>query len=276
MATAQAAIGLDLGGTKLRGARVRDGVIEARAAVELGGQTSPEAVADLVAGVVATLGDGPIGMGIAAMLRGDTGMVANSPNLGWRDVPFASLVEARVGRPVLLENDLSAITWGEYRFGAGRGARSIACVFVGTGVGGGAVIEGHLHRGANNNALEIGHVKIAPPDRNCGCGKRGCLETYVGGAHLGRHPGTEALTAAGTLLGRALADLCTVLNPERLVMGGSVWRGEPLLRHRTLEALREAINPPALEALTVVDDELGDDAGVLGAAERGLFMFMKR
>ena len=262
-----ATIGMDLGGTRLRAARVRDGTIEARAAVDLEGETDPEALAERIAHVARSLGDGPVGIGIAAMLRGETGTVANLPNLGWRDVPFGRLVEERLGRVVRLENDLSVIAWGEYRFGAGRGARSIACVFLGTGVGGGAVLDGRLYRGANNNALEIGHVKIAPPDRTCGCGKQGCLETYVGGVHLGRHPDADALRTAGTLLGRALADLCTVLNPDRLVLGGSVWRGEADLRTRTLEVLHEGVNPPAREALTVVDGELGDDAGVLGAAD---------
>lgn len=260
-------IGMDLGGTRLRAARVCEGVIESRVAVDLHGETGPDAVADRVAGVARSLGDGPVGIGIAAMLRGDTGVVANSPNLGWRDVGFGALVEARLGRPVRLDNDLSAIAWGEFRFGAGRGAQSIACVFLGTGVGGGAVLDGRLYRGANNNALEIGHVKIAPPDRTCGCGQRGCLETYVGGAHLGRHPDAATLHTAGTLLGRALGDLCTLLNPDRLVMGGSVWRGEADLRARALEVLHETINPPAREALLIVGDELGDDAGVLGAAD---------
>jgi glucokinase len=264
------AIGIDLGGSKLRAARVRDGVIEGRVAVELGGRTAPEHVADRAAEAIASLGDGPACVGVAGMLRGDTGVVANSPNLGWRDVPFAKLLMDRVGRSVRLENDLTAIAWGEYRFGAGRGARSIACVFVGTGVGGGAVLDGRLYRGAGNSSLEIGHVKIAPADRICGCGKTGCLETYVGGAHLGRHPEAEAVRTAGTLLGRALADLCTVLNPDRLVMGGSVWHGEADLRAHALAVLRETINPPALEALAVVDDQLGDDAGVLGAADLAL------
>jgi glucokinase len=260
-------IGMDVGGTRLRAARVRDGVIEARLAVDLYGDSDPLAVAERVTEAARSLGDAPVGIGIAAMLRGDTGVVANSPNLGWRDVPFGKLVEQRLGRPVRIENDLSAITWGEYRFGAGRGARSIACVFLGTGVGGGAVLDGRLYRGANNNALEIGHIKVAPPDRTCGCGRRGCLESYVGGVHLGRHPDSAAIETAATLLGRALADLCTLLNPDRLVLGGSVWHGEAHLRTRTLDVLHEAVNPPAREALLVVNDELGDNAGVLGAAD---------
>jgi glucokinase len=177
------------------------------------------------------------------------------------------MLEDRLGRDVLLENDLSAICWGECRFGAGRGARNVVCVFVGTGVGGGAVLDGKLYRGAGNTALEIGHVKIAPPDRRCGCGARGCLETYAGGARLGRRPSAGALRTAGTLLGRALGDSCTLFNPDRLILGGSVWHGEPALRRRTLAVLRKAINPPALAALSVTDDRLGDDAGVLGAAD---------
>jgi glucokinase len=261
------AIGIDLGGTKLRAARVAGGRVEARVVQELGGPEEPAVVARRVAEVARGLGKGPVGIGVAAMLRGNSGVVANAPNLGWREVPFRSLVEHSLKRRVVLENDLSAITWGEFRFGAGRGARSVACVFVGTGVGGGAVLDGRLYRGSSNTALEIGHVKIAPPDRRCGCGARGCLETYVGGTHLGRRPTRAAVRVAGTLLGRALADLCTLFNPERLILGGSVWHGEAALRRRTRAVLARAINPPALAGLRLVDDRLGDDAGVLGAAD---------
>jgi len=259
-------IGLDLGGTRLRAARVRDGNIEERVSVTVD-DPAPEAVARQVMEVATSLGDGPVGIGVAGMLRGETGIVANAPNLGWRDVPFADLVAHWLKRPVRLENDLTAIAWGEYRFGAGRGARNIACVFVGTGLGGGAVLDGNPYRGSTNTSMEIGHVKIAPPDRTCGCGKKGCVESYVGGVFLGRHPSAEAIDTAGMLLGRVLANMCTLLNPDRLIMGGSVWKGEAGLRARALAELRETINPPALEPLRVVDDELGDDAGVLGAAD---------
>lgn len=164
----QHAIGLDLGGTNLRAAVVEVSgttgrlIKQQRAAV--GVQRDPKTVAQMLARLVRELDPGgtlPVGVGVAGMLRGTSGIVANAPNLGWRDAPFAQLAGAELGRPVWLENDLSAICWGEYRFGAARGMHNILCVFVGTGIGAGAVLEDRLFRGATNAAMEIGHVKVA-------------------------------------------------------------------------------------------------------------------
>jgi glucokinase len=243
-----------------------------------------------------------VGVGFAGMLRGWTGVVVNSPNFGWREVNFRGLLRDRLGPAVELYNDLNAITFGETRFGAARGVRDVVCVYVGTGVGGGLVTDGRLYTGATHLAGEIGHSKVVLGGRLCGCGQHGCLEAYTSGRNLAARAHEElrgrdslAVQLAGgieqvhagfldeaarrgdayatalwdevsCLLGMALANAVSILNPARLVMGGGVWHGAPELKRRTLEVLLAAVNAPALEGFQVVDTTLGDSAGVLGAA----------
>lgn len=310
------AIGVDLGGTNLRAARVDiDGhswqIVEQRR-MEIGEDRSPERICDLVIRLCDKLSAGdplPVGIGVAAMLDGTDGVLANAPNLGWRDVPFGSMVTAQLGRRVWVENDLSAITWGESRFGAARGFEHVICVFVGTGVGGGAVVDGRLLRGANNVTMEVGHIKVVLDEgRVCGCGQRGCLEAYVGGRsleQLGRslpgkayssrqfhelginrdelHSGhvdrmardgeanaRAVIERAGRLLGQALANLVIVFNPECLLLGGTVLAGCPHLSKICHKTLDQSLTEPAQGVLEVRQASLGDDAGVLGAADLGL------
>jgi glucokinase len=308
------AIGVDLGGTNLRAALVDpgSGAILAEERADIGTDRSPERVADLLERTVKHVtgrADRPIvgiGIGIAAMLRGSTGVVVNAPNLAWYGVDFRALARARLGPHLDLYNDLNAIAWGEHRFGAGKGARSLLCVYLGTGVGGGIVVEERLYAGAGHVAGEIGHVKVVlgPDARRCGCGQRGCIEAYAGGGNLSRriheelsagastlalslaggdpravHPGhlDEAAAAGdpyatrlwaeiGPLIGLVLANAVTLLNPDRLILGGGLWQGAPRLRAIAEETLRAAVNGPARENLTIVETTLGDVAGMLGAA----------
>jgi len=307
MATRRA-IGIDLGGTNLRGAQVEiDGqsarIVEQHR-YEVGDERNPAAVAKALASLVDELipdARVPVGIGLAGMLRGTGGMVANAPNLGWREVPFGTLVASELGRPVWLENDLSAICWGEYRFGAARGFRHVVCVFVGTGVGGGAVINGRPDRGAGNVSLEIGHVKIEHTDGRRGdCGQRGCLEAYAGGrplaeqarelasprllalvdgdrerlhgghldqaARAGCAESCDVIERAGRELGRVLADVTTLLNPDCVLLGGTVWEGCPRLAEVCKQEFEACVTPAARPWMQLIEATLGDDAGVLGAA----------
>lgn len=302
------AVGIDLGGTNVRAALVdvETGQVQNETRSRLTAKEPREIVRllfDLVRSVDPERAATGIGIGIAAMLRDRGGFVLNAPNLGWRDVDFGAMVAAELrAAAVVVVNDLAAITWGEAKYGAARGARSLACVFIGTGIGSGLVIDGQLVHGHGNVAGEIGHTKVALNGRPCGCGERGCLEAYVSGRHLGERaqqelraepflsPNLAALgdelvasmldeaarhgdeyadvlwrEAAG-YLGMTLANLCTLLNPERLVLGGSVWLNCKELRRRTLEVAERLINPPARRGLQLVDSQLGDSAGILGAA----------
>jgi glucokinase len=222
-------VGVDLGGTNVRLALYRDllAARAERAAHPQAAAAPPEAVLThreqvgderaaaqvavrLAEGIERLLADAgvadqrvPVGVGIAAMLRGFAGDVANAPNLQWRDVPFGRMLGDALGprRPVGLYNDVNAITYGEHAFGAGIGATDVLAVFMGTGIGGGLVTEGNMVEGASNCAGEIGHVKVdlRPDAPLCGCGGRGCLEAFAGGRNLQERLRDQA--AAGQLPG---------------------------------------------------------------------------
>ncbi len=203
-------------------------------------------------------------------------------------------------------NDVNAVTWGEAVAGAARGCRDVLAVYVGTGIGGGVIAGGRLVDGASSCAGEIGHVKVRWDDAAapCNCGGRGCVEAYVGGSYLDRRirdelgrprartsaarlaGGVEHVTALhvdqaaadgdewalalwselAPMLAVSLANALAVLNSERLVLGGGLLSRTPTLVSMTDIALRIVAPPPILEPLTVAMAELGDDAGVVGAA----------
>ncbi|HSN26781.1 MAG TPA: ROK family protein [Kofleriaceae bacterium] len=289
------AVGIDLGGSTLRAALVD----ESHAIVErhrelLGEPRDPQTIVENVARVVEGLADrGPVGIGIAAMLSDREGTVANSPHLRWRDVPFGRLLAARLGEryPLVVTNDVNAIIWGELVAGAARGCRDVLGVYVGTGIGGGVVANGALVEGVTNAAGEIGHTKVRW-DRDaapCQCGQRGCIEAYAGGSYLlariARETGTagtpadvDRLAAAGDpwalalwhelapLLSITLGNAVALLNPERLVLGGGVLSRTPTLVAMVRAHMAETTNGPSWGPLSVVLAELGDDAGLVGAA----------
>lgn len=203
-------------------------------------------------------------------------------------------------------NDVNAVTWGEAVAGAARGCRDVLAVYVGTGIGGGVIAGGRLLEGASSCAGEIGHVKVRWDDAAapCNCGGRGCVEAYVGGVYLdarirrelsGKRARSAAVRLAGgaehvtaghvdqaaaegdewalelwselaPLLAVSLGNALAVLNSERLVLGGGVLSRTPTLVSMTDIALRIVTTRPALEPLTVAMAELGDDAGLVGAA----------
>ena len=127
-----------------------------------------------------------------------------APNLAWRDLDLRTELESRIGLPVVVENDANAAAWGEFRYGAGEDVDDLLLVTVGTGVGGGVVLDGRLHRGAFGVGGEIGHMRVVPDGILCGCGNRGCLESYASGTALVRE--ARAAAAAGSLLARTLLD----------------------------------------------------------------------
>lgn len=269
------AIGVDVGGTKIAGAVVApDGSIVERERVD----TPAERTEDIVAAsaeVIATLlgrvgGDvAGIGLAVAALLDPRAGHVWYAPNLPWRDLDLGSLVAERVGQPVLLENDANAATWGEYRYGAGEHEDDMVLLTVGTGVGGGCVVDDHLLHGAHGIAGELGHITLDPNGPVCGCGNRGCLEALAAGTALlrdarelvaspsplgaalrercggdparlegtdvtdlaqqGDQGAVELLEVLGTHLGHGIASICAVLDPRVVVVGGGVGAAGDLL-----------------------------------------------
>ncbi len=245
-----------------------------------------------------------IGVACAGQIDPETGTVVMAPNLGWRNVPLAATLAASFGVPITVENDVRAAAWGEYRFGIHRSAHSLLAVFVGTGVGSGAVLQGRLWTGAGNGAGEVGHTQVVLDGPACPCGGRGCLEIYASGsglrrraqaalasgtksalAELGdRDPGTIDATAiaaaanSGDELARALwadarryltlglANYVTLLNPAVLVLGGGVIEALPELFDDVAGGVLMATTVLARESLRIERARLGQWAGVLGAA----------
>jgi glucokinase len=267
------AIGVDVGGTKLA-AGVVDPAGRILAAARRPTPTdAPAEVAHTVAALVAELRARypveVVGIGAAGWIDRERSRVLFAPNLAWRDEPLRDDVSARVGLPVVVENDATAMAWAEYRFGAGQGQRELVCVTVGTGIGSGIVLDGRLHRGGFGIGAEMGHMQIVAGGHLCGCGNRGCWEQYASGRALVRAAremawaspaGTRHLldlaggdvdaltgpdiTAAaragdpaaikcfeevGYWLGQGLASLAAILDPSRFVIGGGVSEAGDLL-----------------------------------------------
>ena len=183
-------LGIDLGGTFARAAVVdAGGNLIAAAKVPLV-ERSPagvvETIAQAVSDAVKSAGVplGACGVAAAGQIHKDSGVLSVAPNLGWRNVPLGALLTDRLGQPVRVVNDLAAAAWGELHAGAGRGAQDMLVVFVGSGVGSAIIAGGHLVDGGGGVAGELGHIKVVPGGRRCGCGELGCLEAYVGGHNL--------------------------------------------------------------------------------------------
>lgn len=302
-------VAADFGGTHLRAALVDEAgqvlLRDERPTPAAG--TADEVVAGIVAllaGLAQQADERPAAVCIATagLVDGDAGRVIIAPNIpGFRNLSLTEPVGAALGLPAFIENDASAAALGEFRFGAGRGLRHLLHATLGTGIGGGIVIDGRLYRGAKGLAGEIGHMVIDPSGPRCNCGSRGCLEALVSGvafAHrarqlvakrkaprlaeltAGREPtGHDLFVAAqageaaaeaeirngGHLLGLALGSLVNVLNPDAVTLsGGLLGMGEMLLGPMREAFYSLAYGPASGTKLLL--SELGDDAGLLGAA----------
>jgi glucokinase len=287
------AAGLDLGGTNVKVCLLDYGeaprVVERRSA-ETHAERGPEAVMDVLAGLaadaIAAAGAvQAVGLGAPGPLDLERGRSLWMPNLpGWNNVPIVAEMEARLGRRVALINDSRALTLAELELGAGRGCRDLVCFALGTGVGGGVVVNGQLLLGLNGTAGELGHQTIDPEGRRCGCGNRGCLEQEASGPAIARAGGRataeavleaarsgdeRALAAferAGAKLGIAIANAVLTVGPDRVVVGGGVAAaGELLLRPAREELVRRDRVQP-VERVEVVAATLGSYAGAIGAA----------
>lgn len=307
-------IGVDIGGTKiLAGIVTDDGQVLATARRPTPRHDAND-VLDLVSEVVNELVEGStaalegVGLGVAGLVDAGRSRVYFAPNLRWSQVPVRQLLEAATGLPVVVENDGNVAAWGEYRFGTGRGSSAMTLVTVGTGVGGGIIVDGALFRGSHGAAGEIGHINAVPDGRPCGCGRHGCLEQYASGnalvrearalaaerrreagallalgdgtpegvqgvhvtqaAKAGDPVATEAFTIVGTWLGRGLADLAAVLDPELFVIGGGVSDAGDLLLASARQTLADKLigqqNRPIPQVKAA---QLGNNAGLVGAAD---------
>jgi glucokinase len=247
-------IGVDIGGTKIAGAVVSaTGEILACARRDTPAH-DPDQIAHDVAALVTDLGRGrddvrAVGVACAGFVDRTGSTVLFAPNLAWRDEPMKMRLEALLDLPVVIENDANAAAWGEFRYGAATEADDMLLVTVGTGIGGGVVIDSQLLRGAYGIAGELGHMRVVPDGIRCGCGNRGCWEVYASGNALVRE--ARELVGSRALNGVALSDACGG-DPSRL-MG----------HHVTTVA--QAGDPAAAELLADLGRWLGEGAASMAA-----------
>jgi glucokinase len=300
-------IGVDLGGTNLRTA-----ILSAEGAVLDRCKTSTQAsegwrkVVDRLVRAIEReranalkrgLTVSAVGVGAPGVIDAETGVVVKSPNFpDWNKLPLRKLLEEALSLPVVIENDANAAALGEQWRGAGTNIKSMILLTLGTGVGGGIVLDNRIWHGADGMAGEIGHMTLIPEGRHCSCGNQGCLEMYAsargivlsyqealqaaGASSTGSFTAAEVYDAAragnrsaiavmrdmGTMLGIGLANLINIFNPERIVIGGGVMDGWPLFIEATREeVVRRAFEVPARRT-EIVQSVLGDDAGIVGAA----------
>ena len=306
---AEAVIAADIGGTNLRAALVTaDGQVTHRHQAPTPKSATSESIVREIVGLLRAVAENaegvPVGacLAVPGLINGDAGTVVIAPNVpGFRNLNLTTPVTESLGISCFIENDASAAGLGEFRFGAGRGARNLLHATLGTGIGGGIVIEGRLYRGSKGLAGEIGHMVIDPSGPVCNCGSRGCLEAMVSGVafagrakrliSLDRSPflkervGTRDPSAAdlfaaaqsgcqhsaaeiqhgGHLLGLALGGLTNVLNPDAITLsGGLLAMGEMFLEPMRKAMFSIAYGPASGTIVRL--STLGDDAGLLGAA----------
>src|SRR2546426_4047780 len=281
--------GIDLGGTQVRVALARsDGHLVASIKTKAAMLATPEAMVDGAGGgidrhrgrekvrSITIAAPGPIDI--------KRGVLVNPPNLPWQNVPLVAMMGPATGAKVQLANDADMAGLGEFHHGAGRGSRNMVYITWSTGVGGGLIIDGKLHRGAHGTAGEIGHMIIDPNGPLDNCGQRGCLEAFISGTALARetvHTAAELFAAAAAgdpqarldveqaarYMGIALISLTNAPDPEIFVMGRGVSRSSPVVQ---LPMLETPPSPPFIKPARrprLRRARLGDRAGQVGAVE---------
>lgn len=307
-------LGIDIGGTKLAvGVVAPDGRRLAKERAPTSAREGPEAVirrlVELCRKVVADagleLGElAAAGVGCGGPLDPRAGIILEPPNLpGWVGIPLVEILRDALSLQVHLDNDANAAALGEYRFGAGRGARNMVYLTLSTGVGAGVILDGRLYQGENGNAAELGHTSVYYQGRPCPCGSRGCLEAYASGTNIAARAkeaiasgaqsqmsalagGIEKVTSETVveavrrgdalaiqiwdetmqILGAGIANAINAFNPSKVVLGGGLTgAGDVLFGPVRRIALGRAMRTLARVA-SVVPAELGPDVGVVGAA----------
>lgn len=302
------AIGIDLGGTYIKyglvdetGKILKKGMLPTK-----GEEKSREIVINQMALAIKDVWSEEIeGIGIGTPgIVDNNGAVFESPNLpDWHNFNLREIFEKMFNKRVVVENDANSIAWGEFLFGAGKGTRTIVCLTLGTGLGGGVVINGKLLRGAIYSAAELGHMVVDYKGRRCGCGSIGCIEAYVGRDYIvksairkikkgeksiltemvkdlseitpkmiseayqkGDKLAEEVWIEMATALGAFLAGIVNMLNPDRIILAGGIAQAGEIL----FSTVRKTINERAMHALSktveIVPAGLGNDAGIISGA----------
>jgi glucokinase len=302
-------IGLDVGGTFLKGAAVdAAGEVGARLHEPVARDGARDLLGQLADAVRRLEGDRPavgVGIGLPGIVERDTGRLRAAPNVPALDgLLVGEEVARRTGRPCVIENDANAAALAEAWRGAGRGGRYVLVVTVGTGIGGGLVFNGRVWRGHSGYAGEIGHVQAQPEGEPCGCGSRGCVETVAGiggwvrrararsesrpsilrgrefdpevivaAAREGDAVALEVVDEAAAALGVGIAAALQLFNLDRVVIGGGIAAAGAFLLDRVAAQTQARVFPHVFADCTFAAATLGNEAGVVGAARVAMLAF---
>jgi glucokinase len=302
--------GIDIGGTNIKLVVMSPaGRVVSRTSIPSDVSQGPRDAFSRISSILPTLtgGKGAIvcaGVACAGLVERETGRLHSSPNLlAWEDAPLSRIAREHLGVYTIIDNDANAAAYGEYFRGCGRGRGTLICLTLGTGVGGGIVVEGRLLRGSKNYAGEIGHSTICETGPRCHCGNRGCLEAYVGSYALlrdtrarlrgrrsrylsrwieegrpltpkliadaaakGDRAACEVFGEAGAHLGTAMANLINIFNPDVIAVAGGVARGFHLMKPRMEAEVRARAFPESRRAARISRAVLGVNAAGIGAA----------
>ena len=307
MSTATA-IGVDFGGTSVKLAVVRDGVIVERGNIIPTRQDgdSTALIGSIVDEINRLKGRYPdveaVGFGLPGIINAAEGMVLNLTNVkGWRNIPLRSIVSRDTALLTNLENDAKAMAYAEWKHGAGEGDPNVVCVTLGTGIGGGLILNGRLYRGSTMVAGGIGQMSIDYRGNDFVYGNKGALESYVGIWHISQRAkeiyaaaakslsneqaepeklseaadagdplALELWSEIGLKLGVGLSNVIWLLNPNRIVLGGGVAKAGERLFSKIINTIRERTEKTFWEKLQIVPATLGNDAGIIGAATLAL------
>lgn len=309
-------VGVDMGGTKILASviNVAGGIMSQSKTATRADKSASEVIDRIVRCIRKTIGLAgletsqirAIGIGAPGPLDPETGVVIFAPNLGWSNVPLKSELEARTGISTFVDNDVNLCALGESAFGVGQGVKSVVGIFVGTGIGGGIILDGKLFHGASKTAGEVGHIIVKSSGPRCGCGNLGCLEAVASRTAITRqlrkailkhgkasillklNGGNLDLIRSSTLakavrrgdklttkvmhrteryLGIGVASIVNFLNPEMIVLGGGVIEA---MGDDFLAGIRcvteNHVLPSTMNGVQIVGAKLGDDAGVIGGA----------
>ena len=306
--TMRKAIGIDFGGTSVKPGVVAEGrILEFAERIPTrshqGAEALLSAVMQAVEGLRAKHPDVcALGAGLPGMVDSVKGRVLELSNVpGWKDMALTKLLEERTGLPAAIDNDANAMTYAEFLYGAGRDGRNVICVTLGTGIGGGLILDGKLYRGSQLGAGEIGQMTLDPHGVPGHYGNFGALEKYVGNVQIGQRAqvlyreagltksdeectplalqnaadGGDAVARqvwaeVGFHLGITLCDIVWLLNPDRIVIGGGVAKAGDYVFGPIRQTIRERTMKIFHEHLEIVPAALGNDAGIIGSAALAL------
>ena len=307
------AVGIDLGGTNIKGGLVRrDGTVVIKKSIKTEADGGADHVIQRIAGLVSDLvAEGKIDraeiagvcVGSPGPLDSKTGVIFDAPNLGWRDVSMRENLEPLVGMPVFVENDANVAAYGEAWVGAAKDSKCTILLTLGTGIGGGIVIDGELWRGVTDTAAELGHMSINYDGPVCGCGTRGCIEVYASAPAVARRMreavesgrdsslkakilggievdskaiyeaavegdalSREIIEETGRFLGIAVASYVNIFNPDYVILHGGMVNAGDMLLGPLVEEMKGRCFEASRRDLKILPSALKGDAGIVGAA----------